>query len=123
MNKQGFQDRTKTFGLRVIRVFRALPKDNESQMMGRQLIRCATSVGSNYRAACRARSRADIIAKLKVVEEESNECAYWMELLVESDCLPYRCSKKQMKSLRGWSPQSKRFARVTIMGARPMRKS
>jgi four helix bundle protein len=56
--------------------------------MGEQLIRCATSVGANYRSACRAKSVADLIAKLSIVEEEADECIYWIELLVESGAIP-----------------------------------
>ena len=57
-------------------------------MIGKQLIRCATSVGANYRSACRAKSTADLIAKLSIVEEEADECLYWLELLVEADEIP-----------------------------------
>jgi four helix bundle protein len=56
--------------------------------MGRQLLRCATSIGANYRAACRGKSTADVIAKLAIVEEEADEALYWMELLTESGLLP-----------------------------------
>ncbi|HID85800.1 MAG TPA: four helix bundle protein, partial [Anaerolineae bacterium] len=73
----------KRFALRVIRLVNALPKGKAGEVIGWQLIRSATSVGSNYRAACRARSRAEFIAKLGIVEEEIDESAYWLELLVE----------------------------------------
>ena len=84
MNEQEFKARTKQFGLRVIRLFRSLPKDPVADVLGRQPSRAGTSVGANYRAACRARSNADIIAKLKIVEEEVDEAAYWLEMLVEA---------------------------------------
>jgi four helix bundle protein len=73
------------FGLRVIRLVGSLPKSRLSDVVGRQLLRCGTSVGANYRAACRARSRADFIAKMKIVEEECDEVLYWIELLVQSN--------------------------------------
>jgi len=72
------------FGLRVIRMTESLPRSRAADVVSRQLIRCATSVGANYRAACRAKSRVDFIAKLKIVEEECDESLYWMEILVRS---------------------------------------
>ena len=85
MNEQEFKDRTKRFALRVIRFVEALPKGTTSGVLGRQLLRSATSVGANYRAACRAKSPADLMSKLAIVEEEADEALYWMELLVESE--------------------------------------
>ena len=76
--------RTHAFALDAIRLIRSLPRDSVSVVVGRQLLRSATSVGANYRSACRARSRPDFIAKLTVVEEEIDESSYWLELLVES---------------------------------------
>ncbi len=76
--------RTKTFALRIIRLVSLLPRNQAAQVLGGQLLRSGTSVGANYRAACRARSRADFAAKLAIVEEEADEMLYWLELLVES---------------------------------------
>jgi four helix bundle protein len=84
MKPDDFKQRTRTFGLRVIRLVKALPKSTVGSVIGRQLLRCGTSVGANYRAACRARSRADFVAKMKIVEEECDESLYWIELLKES---------------------------------------
>ncbi|MEG4168140.1 MULTISPECIES: four helix bundle protein [unclassified Microcoleus] len=84
MNEQEFKQRTKQLALRVIKLVSSLPKNTVSEVIGKQLIRSATSVGANYRAACRARSTADLIAKLRIVEEEADESLYWMELIVES---------------------------------------
>lgn len=84
MNQQELRCRTKTFALRVIRLTQSLPKDRTADVIGRQLLRCGTSVGANYRAACRAKSQADFIAKMTIVEEEADEYLYWIELLVES---------------------------------------
>jgi four helix bundle protein len=80
--------RTKAFALAIVKGVAELGRESSAQIMGRQLIRCGTSAGANYRAACRARSRADFIAKLKIVEEEADESAYWMELIAEVDLLP-----------------------------------
>jgi four helix bundle protein len=77
--------RTKDFALRVIRLCRELPRSDEGQVIGRQLLRSATSVGANYRAACRARSRAEFIAKLGIVLEEADETVFWLELLSEAE--------------------------------------
>ena len=84
MTKEELLQRTKAFALRVIKVVRALPHDDVSDVIGRQLLRSGTSVGANYRAACRAKSTPDFLNKLKIVEEECDESLYWMELLVES---------------------------------------
>ena len=89
-NADALKKRTKQFGLRVIKLFRALPRKAEAEIIGKQLLRSATSVGANYRAACRARSRADFIAKLGIVLEEMDESAFWLELIVESGLLPAR---------------------------------
>jgi four helix bundle protein len=84
MNKHELLKRTKIYALRVIKAVQALPRDEVSAVLGRQLLRAGTSVGANYRAACRAKSTADFVNKLKIVEEECDESLYWMELLVES---------------------------------------
>lgn len=78
------QVRTKQFALRVIRLVESLPRGRTADTVGRQLLRCGTSVGANYRAACRARSPAEFIARMGIVEEEADESAYWIELLVEA---------------------------------------
>jgi four helix bundle protein len=88
MNEEEFKQRTKKFGLRVIKVVEALPQSGTAKVIGNQVLRSATSVGANYRAACRAKSKADIIAKLKIVEEEADESLFWLEMLVESGQLP-----------------------------------
>jgi four helix bundle protein len=76
--------RTKAFALRVVRLVDGLPSSRASDVMGKQLMRCATAVGANYRAARRARSTAEFCSKLGIVEEEADESIYWLELLVES---------------------------------------
>jgi four helix bundle protein len=73
--------RTKEFAIRIIQLFRSLPPTKEAQIIGGQLLRCGTSVGANYRAACHARSRADFISKIGIVTEEADEAVFWIELL------------------------------------------
>lgn len=75
--------RTKQFALRVMKLVDALPSRRSCDVVGKQLLRSGTSVGANYRVACRARSTAEFCAKMGIVEEEADESAYWMELLVE----------------------------------------
>jgi len=76
--------RTKAFALEIVRLCSELPDTRVNRHIGGQLLRCGTSVGANYRASCRAKSRADFISKMGTVEEESDESAYWMEVLVEA---------------------------------------
>lgn len=81
------QNRTRTFALRVLRVFRSLPESREGRVLGQQLLRSATSVAANYRAACRARSHRDFICKLGIVEEEADESLFWLEFIAEAGLL------------------------------------
>ena len=88
MDEQLFKQRTKRLALRAIDLVEALPKGRTAEVIGRQLLRSATSVGANYRAACRGKSTADVLAKLAIVEEEADETVYWLELLVEAEIVP-----------------------------------
>ena len=88
MTEQQFKDRTKQLALAVLRVADELPPGRLNSILAGQLVRAATSVGANYRAACRARSTPDMISKLGIVEEEADETLYWLDLLVESGRLP-----------------------------------
>jgi len=88
MTEQEFKDRTKQIALRVIRLVESLPVTHSAQIIGKQLLRSATSVGANYRAACRGKSTPDILHKLAIVEEEADESLYWLELLIESEIVP-----------------------------------
>jgi four helix bundle protein len=96
MNESELKERTKQFALRVIRLVGALPRNTEGRAIGSQLVRSGTSVGANYRAACRGRSKAEFISKLGTVEEEADESAFWMELLIDGGLM----SKEQVDSLR-----------------------
>lgn len=84
MQNNTLLDRTKNFALRIIRMYSALPKSTEAQVMGKQLLRSGTSVAANYREANRSRSDAELKAKLGIVEQELDESLLWIELLVES---------------------------------------
>src|SRR5688572_24949824 len=84
MTEKEMLQRTKNFALRVIKLVNALPNDPAGRAIGGQLVRSGTSVAANHRAACRGRSKAEFIAKLGIVEEEADESALWLELIVES---------------------------------------
>ena len=84
MTEEEMKARSKVFALRIVRLVEALPQTRTADVLGRQLLRAGTSVGANYRAARRARSTADFINKLSIVEEEADECAYWLELLADA---------------------------------------
>src|ERR1700720_564166 len=84
MDEDEMKRRTKKFGLRVIKLVESLPKNITGRAIGGQLVRSGTSVGANYRAACRSRSKAEFIARLGVVEEEADESGFWLETIVES---------------------------------------
>ena len=84
--KQNYlKERTKAFALRIVRLVEGLPRSRTADVLGKQLLEAGTSVGANYRAACRAKSPADFISKMGIVEEEADETVYWMELLILSD--------------------------------------
>ncbi|MFN8491414.1 MAG: four helix bundle protein [Caldilineaceae bacterium] len=84
MGEDGLLGRTKRFGLRVIKLCESLPNTPTARVIRDQLLRSGTSVGANYRAACRAKSPADFISKMGTVEEETDESLYWMEMLIEA---------------------------------------
>jgi four helix bundle protein len=88
------KDRTKRFALRVLGVYRALPRTEEACILGKQVLRSGTSIGANYRAACRARSRAEFIAKLGIVLEEADETVFWLELLRDAGIFSDRKLRK-----------------------------
>ena len=88
MDQNELKKRTKQFALRILRLTAALPKTVEARVIQNQLARAGTSVAANYRASCRGRSRAEFVAKMGTVIEESDECCFWMELIVEGEILP-----------------------------------
>ena len=93
-NSPQLRARTKAFANRIIRLFTALPPKAAAQVIGKQVLRSGTAVGANYRAACRARSRSEFVAKLGVVVEEADETVYWLELLADNSIIrPARLEK------------------------------
>jgi four helix bundle protein len=84
MTTNEMKARTKSFALRIIKLVEALPSNRTADVIGRQLVRSGTSVAANYRAACRAKSNADFIAKMGSVEEEADESSFWLEVIIES---------------------------------------
>ena len=112
--RQDLKARTKRFALDTLRYCAVLPRRPECTVVARQLMRSATSVGANYRAACRARSRADFVAKLALVEEEADECLYWFELLRDlgvSKCEQIDCLMHEANELVSIVVASRKTAR------------
>ena len=89
------KNRTKQFAIRIVKLFRALPKTDEARIIGKQVMRSGTSIAANYRAVCRARSNAEFISKIGIVVEEADETVFWLELLVEPEII----SIQKMESL------------------------
>ena len=87
MTPEDLKRRTKQFALRILKLVAALPKSVEGRAIAGQLARAGTAVGANYRAACRGRSKAEFVAKIGIVEEEADESAYWLELIIEAELL------------------------------------
>ncbi|RYD73166.1 MAG: four helix bundle protein [Verrucomicrobiaceae bacterium] len=88
MNAEEFKLRTRRYALRVVNLVQAMPTGAVGEVLGKQLLRSGTSVGANYRAACRAKSRVDMLAKLGTVEEEADETLYWLEMIIEAGLFP-----------------------------------
>lgn len=98
LKNRGFRElRTKDFAKNIIRLCRILPKDREGMLIGNQIFRSGTSVAANYRAACKAKSTADFVAKLAIVEEEADETLFWLEILGEMQIVDERQMEPLMK--------------------------
>lgn len=95
MDEKTFKARTKKLAVTIIKQMDILPRSRAADVIAKQIIRSGTSIGANYRAACRAKSTPDMINKLKIVEEESDETMYWLEILVEAGLAP----KEQIRDL------------------------
>lgn len=114
MDSMELQQRTKAFALRIIHLFQSLPPRTDAQVLGKQLLRSGTSVGANYRAACHAKSAADFLAKMKICEEEADECEYWLELLAEAGIVkpallePLRQEARELSSIMAASARTSR---------------
>jgi four helix bundle protein len=100
MNEQNLITRTKQFALRVMNVVRALPRTTEGRTIADQLMRSGTSVSANYRAPCKGRSRAEFLSKLGTIEEEADETASWLELLIEGNVMSARRLQPLLKEAR-----------------------
>ena len=90
MTEQEFKNRTKQIALRIIKLVESLPRTRSADVIGKQLLRSGTSIGANYRAACRGKSTADVLHKLAIVEEEADESLYWLELLVDAEIIKFK---------------------------------
>ncbi|MFZ5888719.1 MAG: four helix bundle protein [Chloroflexota bacterium] len=88
MDEQTFKIRTKRLAVAIVKQMDTLPNSRAADVIARQVIRSGTSIGANYRAACRAKSTADMVNKMKIVEEEADETEYWLEILVEAGLAP-----------------------------------
>jgi len=116
MNQEEMKKRTKLFALGVIQLVESLPKERTAEVLGRQLLRSGTSVGSNYRSACRAKSIADFISKMGIVEEEVDESLYWMELLIEAGI-------EVNKKMEALMKEAGELLSITVASIKPARKS
>ena len=111
------RDRTKAFALRIIRLFRSLPYKADTYVLGKQLLRCGTSVAANYRAVCRARSKAEFISRIAIVAEEADEAVLWLELLTESGIVKAELTAdllKEAKELGAILTASQQTAKRTV---------
>jgi four helix bundle protein len=106
--------RTRTFALEVIKLTRSLPSDFLAAHIARQLLKSGTSVGANYRSACRAKSEADFIAKMGIVEEEADETGFWLELLVDSNIV-------QPRSVAALTSEAEQIVRIAVASIKTAR--
>jgi four helix bundle protein len=117
MTSDELKKRTKQFALRVLKLVAALPKTVAGRAIGGQLVRSGTSVGANYRAACRGRSKAEFVAKMGTCEEEADESAYWMEIIIEGALL----KRNQVEPLLNEAEELTRiFAQSRISASRSL---
>ena len=126
MTEKEMLQRTKAFALRIMKLVDALPKTTAGRAIGNQLIRSGTSVPANYRAACRGRSRAEFIAKLGVFEEEADESAFWLELIIDGSLLARNrvtALLKEATEITAMMAASKMTARKTARSQIANRKS
>lgn len=87
MNDIDLKNRTQTFAVNIVHLVRSLPSNREANVIANQILRSATAVAANYRAACRARSRVEFIAKLGIVVEECDETCFWLEMMIQTSIL------------------------------------
>jgi four helix bundle protein len=116
MSDKAFQKRTFDFGIRGVRLVEALPKLMSAQTIGKQFVRAATSVGANYRAAVRGRSRADFLSRMGIVEEECDESLHWIDVLIELGFV----SGKRVEQLR---KEANEIIAITVSSIKTARKN
>src|SRR6185436_9925504 len=119
MKSEELKQRTKLFAIRNIKLIAALPKSKISEVLGKQLLRSATAVGANYRAACRARSGAEFISKIAIVEEEADESMYWLELISDCELIKPQYLDKlisEANELTAIFTSSRKTARINLKG-------
>jgi len=114
MTPEEMKQRTKKFGLRALKLAAALPRERAADVLGRQLIRSATSVGANYRGACRSRSDGDFLARMGVVEEEADESLYWLEVVAEAGFVP-------PSRLEGLKKEGEEILRIIVASIRTVK--
>ena len=114
MDELTFKNRTKELALVVIRLIETLPRSITADAIARQMVRSAMSIGANYRAACRAKSAADMMNKLKIVEEETDETLYWLELIVAMGMLPET-------RVKGIAQEANEILSMTVASLRTLR--
>jgi four helix bundle protein len=120
MTAEELKKRTKQFGLRVLKLVAALPNTITGRAIGGQLVRAGTSVGANYRAACRGRSKPEFVAKLGIAEEEADESGYWMEMIIEGELLK---EKLVQPLLNEANELTKIFAQSRISASRALQRA
>jgi len=120
MTADELKKRTKQFGLRVLKLVAALPNTIAGRAIGRQLVRSGTSVGANYRAARRGRSKPEFVATLGIAEEEADESGYWMEMIIEGELLK---SKLVQPLLNEANQLTKIFAQSRISASRALQRA
>jgi len=111
------QVRTRTFSVQIVRFFIKLPRTEEARVLGKQLLRAGTSVGANYRAACRSKSAADFISKMGTVVEEADESGYWLDLLESSGI----CSQSSVQPLKSEAEELLRIFSASLHTAKQHR--
>jgi four helix bundle protein len=114
VNEEIFKRRTRQLALEIIELVESLPRNRAADVIGRQLLRSGTSIGANYRAACRGKSKADVISKLAIVEEEADETIYWMDLLIESKIV-------QPSRLNGLMKESNEIVAMVVASIKTLR--
>lgn len=116
IERRDLRKRTKTFALRIIKLYASLPKSTEAQILGKQVVRSGTSVGAHYREARRARSTAEFISKVEVALQELDETMYWLELLCESEIVPEA-------RLSGLKDEAEQLMKILVTSAKTAKKN